>query len=363
MIPFFDTTIQHADLQPELEAAFRRVLSRGQFILAEETRAFEYEFAAFCGARFGVGVASGTDALHLALRACGLRPGDEVITVSHGAVATIVAIEQAEGVPVMVDIDPHTYTISPEAIEAALSPKTRAIVPVHLYGCPVDLAAVAQLAEKHNLLLIEDCAQAHGAAFQGKPVGSFGHAAAFSFYPTKNLGALGDGGMILTNDSRIAEQAQLLRQYGWRERYSSEQKGFNSRLDELQAALLRVKLPHLPGWNQRRRELAALYNDLLRSTGLALPIEPPGYAHVYHQYVIRHPERDGLRMHLKEQGIGSLIHYPLPIHLQPAYRGLQAIPTTLPHTENAARQVLSLPIYPELAQAQVSEVCEAIKSF
>ncbi len=367
MIPVFDLTRQYAGLKEEIDAAIGRVLARGRFILGEEVATFEEEFAAACGVACAVGVASGTDALHLALRACGIGPGDEVITVSHTAVATVAAIELAGARPVLVDVDPRRYTMDPARVEERITPRTRAILPVHLYGCPADLAPLLEMARRYGLLLIEDCAQAHGARYRGRPVGSWGEIAAFSFYPTKNLGAFGDGGAVVTNDPALAERVRLLREYGWARRYISHLRGTNSRLDELQAAVLRVKLRYLESWNARRREIAALYRELLSEGvarwGLVLPEEPPDARHVYHLYVVRHPRRDALQAFLSERGIGTLIHYPVPVHLQPAYADLGHGEGSLPVTETLAREVLSLPMYPELTDGEVRAVAGGILQF
>jgi len=339
------------------------VLEGGWYILGEQVAAFESEFASRCGVAHAVGVGSGTAALHLALAACGVGPGDEVITVSHTATATVAAIELAGARPVLVDIDPMCYTLDPDWLEAAITPRTRAVIPVHLYGCPADLGPIVEIAHQHNLFVVEDCAQAHGAGYRGQPVGSWGHLATFSFYPTKNLGACGDGGIVITNDQGLAGQVRLLRQYGWRERYVSSLKGLNSRLDELQAAILRVKLRHLDGWNDRRRLLACLYNERLAGSGIVTPREPEYAMHVYHLYVVRHPRRDELQVFLRQKGIGSLIHYPVPVHLQPAYRDLGRKAGSLPATEAAAREVLSLPLYPELREEEVVTVADAVTAF
>jgi dTDP-4-amino-4,6-dideoxygalactose transaminase len=363
MIPPIDLKRQYASIKDEVEAAVTRVLEGGWYILGEEVAAFEQKFAAYCSVAHAVGVGSGTDALHLALAACGVGSGDEVITVSHTAVATVAAIELAGARPVLVDIDPTCYTLDPDRLEAAITSRTRAVIPVHLYGCPADLGPVVEIARRHDLLVVEDCAQAHGALYRGQRVGSLGHIAAFSFYPTKNLGACGDGGMVVTDDPGLAERARLLRQYGWRERYVSSTKGLNSRLDELQAAILRVKLRHLEEWTQRRRSLARLYDEQLAGSGVATPREPEGTTHVYHLYVVRHPRRDELRAFLREQGVGSLIHYPVPVHLQPAYRDLGYEAGALPATEAAAREVLSLPLYPELRDEEVAAVSDAVIAF
>ncbi|MFZ6026538.1 MAG: DegT/DnrJ/EryC1/StrS family aminotransferase [Chloroflexota bacterium] len=363
MLPFLDLQQQTQQLRGEIEAAIAGVLDRGMFILGDEVRAFENEFAAACGVGHAAGVASGTDALQLALRALGVGPGDEVITVSHTAVATVAAIELVGARPVFVDIDRQRYTLAPEGLPAAYTPHTRAIIPVHLYGCPADLDPILHFARRHALWIVEDCAQAHGAQYHGRPIGSWGHAAAFSFYPTKNLGALGDGGAVVTNDPALADRIRLLRRHGWQPRYISQEKGMNSCLDELQAAILRVKLRHLSQWNAQRRRLARRYTHYLCDDNLNLPVEPDGCRHVYHQYVIRHDRRDALRDFLEAQGIGTLVHYPVPVHLQPAYRSLGYREGSLPVSEAAARQVLSLPIYPGLHAANVQRVCRAIVAF
>jgi dTDP-4-amino-4,6-dideoxygalactose transaminase len=359
-IPFIALTRQYASIKDEVDAAIGRVLARGWFILGEEVAAFEEEFAAYVGARYAVGVGSGTEALHLALWACGLGQDAEVITVSHTAVATVAAIELAGARPVFVDIDPDSYTMDASQIEAAITPRTRAILPVHLYGQAADLAPLLDIARRHGLRLIEDCAQAHGTTYQGRRVGAFGDVGCFSFYPTKNLGAYGDGGLIVTNDSALAERARLLRQYGWREHYVSSRRGTNSRLDELQAAILRVKLRHLEAWNEQRRALAALYNQLLAGSGVTTPFEPAYSRHVYHLYVIQSERRADLQAHLQAHGVSALVHYPVPVHLQPAYADLGYTPGRLPATEHVASRILSLPLYPELTEDEVRTVCSLI---
>jgi dTDP-4-amino-4,6-dideoxygalactose transaminase len=348
---------QYLSYKAEIDAAIARVLDRGRYILGEEVAAFESEFAAFLGAKEAIGVASGTDALHIALRACGIGPGDEVITVSHTAVATIAAIELCGARPVLVDVRPDTYTIDPARLEAAIGGATKAIVPVHLYGHPADIADVLAIAQRHGLKVIEDCAQAHGAMVGTRRVSTWGDAGCFSFYPTKNLGALGDGGAVVTNDRAVAHNARLLREYGWSERYVSSKAGWNSRLDELQAAVLRIKLRHLDGDNAARRRIASAYAQGLEGTGVLLPQEVRGATHVYHLYVVRVNERDRLLEHLRKNDIGALIHYPVPVHLQPAYSGRLAGHDQLPETERAAREVLSLPMYPELTLEQTALVC------
>jgi dTDP-4-amino-4,6-dideoxygalactose transaminase len=361
MIPFFDLKRQHRSVREEIDAALAAVFERGRFILDEEVAAFEREFAARSCASHAVGTGSGTDALRLALSACGVRPGDEVITVSHTAVATVSAIELAGAIPVLVDIDPVSYTLDPSRLESAITPRTRAIVPVHLYGCPANLSGVMERARAHDLIVVEDCAQAHGAFYRDRPVGTWGQAAAFSFYPTKNLGAYGDGGAVLTDDPEVAERARLLRQYGWHDHYVSLVKGCNTRLDELQAAVLRVKLRHLEAWNGRRRRLARLYEAGLAGSGLILPAEFPDRLHVYHLYVVRHPKRDDLRAFLRARGIGTLVHYPVPVHLQPAYQDTRR--EGLAATEAAAKEILSLPLFPELQDGEVAAICKAVQEW
>lgn len=363
IIPAFELKRQSEMLRPELDEAVARIMAGGSYILGEEVAAFEKEFADYCHAAHAVGVASGTDALQLALMACGVGAGDEVIAPSHTAVATIAAIEMTGARPVLVDIDLTRYTIDPKQIAEAITPHTRAIIPVHLYGCPADMNSILEIARAKNIFVIEDASQAHGATVAGQRVGSLGQIAAFSFYPTKNLGAFGDGGAVATNDSQLAEKVHLLRQYGWKERYISQVKGLNSRLDELQAGILRVKLRHLEEWNQRRRHLANLYFDLLSGSDLTLPPQPADLEPVYHQFVIRHPRRDALRETLRSQGIQTLVHYPVPVHLQPAYANLGLRRGSLPKSEQAADEVLSLPLYPELTEDQVQRVAEACLGF
>lgn len=358
-IPFNELRSGYLAQQSEIDAAVRRVLESGWYILGREVAAFETEFAAYCGAAGCVGVNSGTDALHLALAACGVGPGDEVITVAHTAVATVAAIRMTGATPVLVDIDPDTYTMSPAALAAALTPATRAVIPVHLYGHAAEMDAICALARE--CFVIEDCAQAHGAQYKGRPVGSFGDLACYSFYPTKNLGALGDGGAVTGNDPELLDKVRLLREYGWtpKERYVSHIEGVNSRLDELQAAILRVRLCHLDADNAARRRLAALYDELLPAA-VKRPVARPDARHVYHLYVIQHAGRDALRDGLMEQGVGAGIHYPVPVHLQPAYRAGQVRCYALHVTERAAREVLSLPMYPTLTEAQARTVAAAV---
>jgi dTDP-4-amino-4,6-dideoxygalactose transaminase len=361
-IPFFDLKKQYEIIQSEIDAATARVLKSGWFILGPEVEAFENEFAQYSGTRHGIGVGSGTEALHLALLALGVRAGDEVITVPNTAVATVAAIELAGAQPVLVDVCADSMTMDSAQLEASITPRTRALIPVHLFGQPADLEPIIRIARKHKLAVLEDCAQAHGATFRGKRVGAFGDIAAFSFYPTKNLAAYGDGGMILTNDAQLAERARLARQYGWRERYESETHGLNSRLDELQAAILRVKLKHLDEWNHARRERAVIYTELLPNRRVRAPVEMPYGKHIYHLYVVRADRRAALAEFLKARGIGTAIHYPTPVHLQAAYRQL-APEGALPVAEKLAREILSLPLYPELPLEDVRSVAGAIRDF
>jgi dTDP-4-amino-4,6-dideoxygalactose transaminase len=343
----------------EIDVAVARVLDSGWYILGREVQDFERDFAAYLGVGHAAGVASGTDAIVLALRACGVAPSDGVLTVSQTAGATVAAVELAGATPILVDIDPATYTIDPnrlaDAVRQDWGVPLKAIVAVHLYGYPADMPAIMDIANRHGLAVVEDCAQAHGATLRGIHTGSWGHIAAFSFYPTKNLGGLGDGGAVATNDPALAERARRLREYGWRERYVSEEPGLNSRLDELQAAILRVKLRYLDVENARRRRIAAAYDVELSETGVRLPSCAAGAVHVYHQYVIRSDARDALRAGLRRHDIDTLIHYPMPVHLQPAYRG-RVRHGALDRTERAAAQILSLPMFPELTDAQVSAV-------
>lgn len=365
MIPQANPRAQYESHKTDIDQAVARVLDRGRYILGEETAAFEREFAAYIGAPWGIGVGSGTEALHLALRACGIGTGDEVITVSHTAVATVAAIELCGALPVIVDIDPRTFTMDPAALQAAITPRTRAIIPVHLYGQPAHLEPILALARPRKIYVIEDCAQAHGALYENKRAGAWGDIACFSFYPTKNLGAIGDGGLVITADPALAENARLLREYGWRERYVSDVAGWNTRLDELQAAILRVKLQTLDADNDCRRTLAALYDELLAGSSVKTPARAPYGKHVYHLYVVRVPggRRNDLQAFLKERGIGSAVHYPTPVHLQPAYRGRLGDSGSFPETERAAREILSLPLYPELSPDDVRRVAATICEF
>jgi len=367
-IPQTDPRASYHAQRREIDDAIARVLDGGRYILGKEVAGFETEFSDYLGAGRAVGLASGTDALCLALRACGIVPGDLVITVSLTAVATVAAVEMAGAFPVLVDIDPVSFTIDPEKLEDTIRKnpcrRFKAIVPVHLYGRPARIAAIIDIGRRYGLRVVEDCAQSHGASAEGRKTGTWGDAAAFSFYPTKNLGAFGDGGAAVTSDTETAERLMLLREYGWRERNNSMIKGVNSRLDELQAAILRVKLPALDEGNGRRRRIAALYDEKLRNVPGVLSPEPGSDGHVYHQYVLRAKERDALRANLKEHGVGTLVHYPVPVHVQAAYLNRVGIGAGgLGHTERACKEIASLPMYPQLTDEQALRVCDAISKF
>lgn len=354
--------------QEEIDAAIHQVLDSGWYILGEEVEAFEQEFADYLGVSHAIGVANGTDALEIALRACGVGAGDAVITVSHTAVATVAAIELTGARPVLVDIDPVTFTMDPNCLEDAIrknsqlgKDKLRAIIPVHLYGHPGDMIAIMDIANRHGLYVIEDCAQSHGARLSGRITGSWGHLAAFSFYPTKNLGALGDGGAVVTNDGSLAEKVAMLRQYGWRQRFISDIPGMNTRLDPLQGAILRVKLRYLDRENRQRQHLAGQYDRFLGDLPLKLPQRHGNVDHVYHQYVVRGKNRDDIRTFLKENSIGTAIHYPAPVHLQPAYLGrVQIGDRGLATTEEIVKSIFSLPMHPYLNDDETQQISEMI---
>src|SRR5262245_7588814 len=358
-VPFVDLRAQHDSLAAEIDRAVRQVFERGDFILGAAVEKFEAEFAALHDVRHAIGVGSGLDAIELALVAHGIKPGDEVITAANTFIATVLAILAVGARPVLVDADPERYTIDPAAIAAALTSRTRAIVPVHLFGQPADVDGVLAVARRHNLLVVEDAAQAHGARCNGQRIGGFGDSAAFSFYPSKNLGAYGDGGLILTNDDRIADKLRLLRNYGQRAKYDHAIAGTNSRLDTVQAAILRVKLPHLDAWNAARRRHAAAYDERL-STIVETPSVVAGVEHVYHLYVIETDRRDEMQQRLRAKEIATGIHYPVPVHLQEACADLGYRAGDFPVTERAARRMLSLPMYPELTGAQIDYVSDAI---
>ncbi|TEU12249.1 MAG: DegT/DnrJ/EryC1/StrS family aminotransferase [Anaerolineales bacterium] len=362
-ISVLDLKAQYQSIKDEIDAAVLGVMASGYFVLGPNVKALEAEVAEYVGCRYGVGVASGTDALRLSLAVLGIGPGDEVITTPFTFVATANTISHSGARPVFVDIDPRTFNIVPAQIEAAVTERTKAIVPVHLYGQPAEMEAIMDIARRHSLYVIEDCAQAIGAEADGRRVGSFGDVACFSFYPTKNLGAYGDGGMVTTNNSEIAGRIDVLRRQGGKVKYYHEVLGFNSRLDEMQAALLRVKLRHLDGWQAERRRVAARYDELLSTLDVVTPVVRPGVTHVYHQYTIRVPRRDELHQFLKDRGIGTMIYYPLPLHLQKLYHDLGYAEGSLPVSEEAGRKVLSLPMYPELTEEQIQRVVEAIAEF
>lgn len=357
-VPFFDLAAAHGELRPELDRAWARVVDSGRFVLGPELEQLESELAEAFGAREAIGVGSGLDALELIVRGLGIGGGDEVIVPGHTFIATWLAVTHAGATPVPVDVDPETGNIDPDAAEAAIGPRTKAIIAVHIYGCPADLDPILGLGTEHGLKVVEDAAQAHGAAYKGRPAGSLGDAAGFSFYPGKNLGALGDGGAVTTSDPELARRIRLLRDYGSPAKHEHEVAGFNSRLDELQAALLRVKLERLEEWNGRRRAVAERYLGALAGIEqLGLPVVPREVEHVWHQFVVRHPDRDGLASRLAERGIGTQIHYPRAPHQTAAYADLGA---RLPVTEQLASEVLSLPIGPHLGHEAQDEVIAAV---
>ena len=346
----------------EIEEAMRRVLDGNRYILGPEVEALEQEFARYIGVRHAVGVANGTDALELAVRALGLVPGDEVVTVSHTAVATVAALDAAGVKPVLVDVEPGYYTLDAAQLAEVLSPRTRAVIAVHLYGQAADLDAIGEFCRKHRLALIEDVAQAHGAKWQGRHLGSVGDIGCFSCYPTKNLGAIGDGGLVTTDNGQFAGRIRMLREYGWKQRYVSDIPGRNSRLDELQAAILRVKLRYLDEDNEKRRRLAGVYDDLLRALPVQLPKVRSGAEHVYHLYVITAANRLALIESLRREDVSPAIHYPVPIHRQTAYIGRIGRASSLRVTERLAEEVLSLPLYPELTHDDLARVGRGIAS-
>lgn len=362
MIPLVDLKAQYRSIQTELDAAMQAVLDRTAFIGGEDLQQFEAEFAAYCGSKSCVGVGNGTDALYLALRALGIGSGDEVITVAHTFIATAEAISQTGARPVFVDIREDTMLIDPDAVEAAITPRTRAIIPVHLYGQPCDMDRLLEIAKHHNLKVIEDAAQAHGARWRGRRVGALGDAACFSFYPGKNLGAYGDAGAVVSQDEDLIERVRMLANHGRLEKYTHQMEGVNSRLDGLQAAILRVKLRYLDSWNAARQQHAAHYVEALKDSGLILPVVHPEAESVWHLFVVRVSEREKFQARLKEQGISTGIHYPLPLHQQPAYQYLGVATGTLPVTEKVASEIVSLPMYAELTEEQVEKISEAVKT-
>ncbi|MGE3933802.1 MAG: DegT/DnrJ/EryC1/StrS family aminotransferase [Rhodospirillaceae bacterium] len=362
MIPFLDLTAHHASLRDELAAAVARVLDGGQFVLGPEVAAFEAAFAAYCGAAQGIAVNSGTSALHLALLAAGIGPGDEVITTPFTFVATVAAIEYTGARPVLADVEPDTGALDPAAAAACITPRTRAILPVHIHGHPADMDRLGALARRHGLALIEDAAQAHGAELDGRRVGALGDIGCFSFYPSKNLGAAGEGGIVVTSDEAVARRLRRLRDWGQDGKHNHVVKGFNARMPAIQGAVLRVKLPHLDGWIAARRRLAQRYRRALAEVpGLRLPAERPGARHVYHVFAVRTPDRDRVRTALAGRGVATEIHYPNPVHLLPPWAGLGWRAGDLPVAERLARETLSLPLYPELAEADADAVADALR--
>ncbi len=362
-IPLVDLKAQYAGIKPEIDAAIQRVVDNTSFISGPEVQAFEEAFAHFIGVKEAAGVASGTAALHLAFLACGIGPGDEVITTPFTFYATAEAIAQAGAMPIFVDIEPDTYNIDPAKIEAAITPRTRAIVPVHLYGQAAEMDAIMALARRRKLWVIEDAAQAHAAEHRGQRCGSIGDISCFSFYPSKNLGCYGDGGLVASNNPELMARMRRLRDHGRVGKYEHVELGWGYRLDGIQAAILRAKLAHLETWTEQRRAAAGRYNALFAGVEVVTPVERPYNRHVYHCYVIRTPRRDALAAHLASRGIGAVIHYPIPMHLQPAYRAMELGRGSFPVSEAAAEQVLSIPMYPEITPEQQERVADAVKRF
>jgi dTDP-4-amino-4,6-dideoxygalactose transaminase len=362
-VPFVDLAAQYRTIAEEVQQATSKVLSGADFILGAELRLFEEEFAAFCEARYAVGVDSGLSALELALRAYDIGDGDQVITAANTFIATALAISNTGATPVLVDIDPVTFNLDVERLEGAINSQTKAIIPVHLYGQPADMDPILEIARRHGLWVIEDACQAHGARYKGKRIGCLGHVAAFSFYPAKNLGAYGDGGIVVTSDEAVARRLQTLRNYGQQEKYHHVVRGHNHRLDTLQAAVLRIKLKYLDEWNTTRRLHARLYEQLLGGNGTATPANADYAESVWHLYVVRVADRQGLSAYLAGQGIATGIHYPIPIHLQPAYRDLGYQSGDFPVTERYAQEILSLPMFAELTQDSVKRVATAVREF
>jgi dTDP-4-amino-4,6-dideoxygalactose transaminase len=362
LVPFVDLRAQQAELASDLEGVLRGTFERTDWVLGRELELFEHEFAAYCQVRHAVGTDSGLSALELIMRASGIGPGDEVITAANTFIATVLAISHAGASPVLVDIDSRTDNLDPIQLEHAITPRTRAVIPVHLYGHPAEMDAIRTIADRHGLLVFEDACQSHGAHYRGRRAGSLGDAAAFSFYPAKNLGAFGDGGAVVTNDPELAESVRTLRDYGQRRKYEHVVKGFNRRLDTLQAALLRVKLRRLDTWNERRRQHAASYTQLLEGTDVAIPQVAEGVEPVWHLYVVRTGSRDTLRSALADRGVQTGVHYPVPVHLQPAYADLHRGRGSFPVTELHAAQAVSLPMYPELRSEQIDHVATTIRT-
>jgi dTDP-4-amino-4,6-dideoxygalactose transaminase len=359
-VPYLDLRAQYQSIKPEIDAAISRVLESSQFILGSEVAEFEKEFAVYCGVTECIALNSGTSALHLALLAAGIGPGDEVITVPFTFAASVAAILYTGARPVLVDIDPDTFTMNAVATEAAITPRTRAILPVHLYGHPADMDPILEVAQRHNLVVIEDAAQAHGGTYKGRPVGSVGDISCFSFYPTKNLGAYGEGGAVTTGNAEYARTIRMLRDWGQDRKYHHVLRGFNYRMEGLQGAILRVKLRHLDQWTELRRAAASKYTRLLADCGVELPREMTWARHVYHVYTLRTKDRDALQSTLQTEGIQTAVHYALPVHLQPAYADLGYPRGAFPQSEKAAEEVLSLPLYPEITDTHIQKVAQAL---
>ena len=360
-IPLVDLKRQYLSIKNEVDKAIQEVIDKSAFIMGENVQEFENEFAKFCGVKFGVGTSSGTTALHLALLVCGVKQGDEVITVPYTFIATSEAIFHAGGKVVFVDIEDRSYTMDAEKIEAAITERTRAIIPVHLFGQPADMDRIIEIAKKYNLIVIEDACQAHGAEYRGKRVGSLGDTACFSFYPGKNLGAYGDAGMVVTDNEALAEKMRLLRNHGYEKKYYHQIEGYNYRLDAIQAAILRVKLRHLEEWTEKRRRNAQLYNELLKESGVKIPLEMEYAKHVYHLYVIKTENRDELSSRLKESDIATAIHYPLPLHIQEAYKYLGYRKGDFSISETCSGELLSLPMFPELREEEIRRIVNIVK--
>lgn len=361
-VPLLDLVAQYQEIKPEIDAAIKRVLDSGHFILGPEVAAFEKEIAAYIGVSHGIGVASGTDALLLALRALEIGPGDEVILPAYTFFATIGTVLHVGATPVFVDIDPQTYCIDVEQTSAKVTPATKAIIPVHLYGQAADMDALAEIAREHGLSIIEDNAQAFGATYKGRKTGTLGDIGCLSFFPSKNLGGYGDGGMVVTNNPDLAEKVRMLRAHGWKKKYFPEILGYNSRLDALQAAILRVKLPHLDRWNEGRRKVAHIYSDALAETpNLQIPYEAPYRTHVYHLYILQVPNRDELQEKLKEAGIGTSVYYPQPLHLADPCRDLGYTEGDFPIAEKASLETIAIPVYPDMSDELIAYVLETVK--
>jgi dTDP-4-amino-4,6-dideoxygalactose transaminase len=362
-IPYLDLPAQIKGVRAEIDAALARSLDNCTFCLGPDVAQFEKDFAQFCGAQHALGFNSGTSALHVALRLLNVGPGDEVITTPYTFIATSWAISYCGAKPVYVDIEDSTFNLNPKLIEKAITPKTKAVLPVHLYGQPFDVDSISEICRKHKLPLVEDACQAVGAKYKGKTVGALGDISCFSFYPGKNLGACGEGGALVTNNTAFAARARSLREHGSTVRYYHDEIGYNYRMEGIQGAVLGVKLPHLQKWNSERRRVAKRYTELLADTPLQLPLEADYAESAWHLYVVRHPQRDKLKEHLDTNGVGCALHYPLPLHLQKCYAGLGHKPGDFPLAEKAARECLSLPIYPELADTQIQRVAEVVKGF